>query len=202
MFFWVKSGETVLGEFSLKVFGEQNALDGLAAIVLGLEVGLSVEQIKKGLGKYSGSKRRSEFIGNLKSGALLYDDYAHHPKEIKETLRSFRKSFPKHRIVCVFQPHMYSRTRILFKNFSSSFSDADELVIAEIFPSFREIADKNFSSSLLTEEINRFGKKSVYSPTIDSMVKYLSSQNYDKNTVIITMGAGDVYKVGREILNG
>ncbi len=201
MFFWVKSGETVLGQFSVQVFGEHNALNCLGAIVVCLELGLSVEQIRKGLAIFKGTKRRSEFIGKLKSGALLYDDYAHHPKEIKETLTAFRKSFPKHTIVTVFQPHMYSRTKTLFNDFTSSFENSDEVIITEIFPSFREPIDKNFSSKLISDQLKINGKKATYFPENSDVVKYLPLQNYSKNTVIITMGAGDIYKIGEEILN-
>ncbi len=202
MFFWVKSKDTVLGQFSLNVFGQQNAINALGAIIVGLEVGLSVEQIRTGLSKFNGSKRRSELVGVLKNGARLYDDYAHHPKEIKETLSSFKKAFPKHKIIVIFQPHMYSRTKALFKDFISSFSEANEVIITEIFPSFREIVDKSFSSNLLVEEIKKYGKNAIYFPDLSDVVKYLTSQKLDKNVVILTMGAGDVYKIGKELMNG
>lgn len=202
MFFWVKSKGTVLGQFSMNIFGEQNALNALAAIAAGIELGLTIEQIKKGLSVFKGTKRRSEFVGNLPGGGLLYDDYAHHPIEIKNTLSAFRKAFPKYKIIPVFQPHMYSRTKVLFKEFSNSFIDADQVLITEIFPSFREEIDHNFSSSLLVEEIKKFGKDAFYFPTLIDVIKYISSRKFDKDTLIITMGAGDVYKIGKDILNG
>lgn len=199
-FFWVKSGKTLLGQFSMQVFGQHNAQNALSAIVVGLEIGLSIEQIKKGLSKFAGTKRRSEFIGNLPSGGLLYDDYAHHPEELKKTITAFKESFPKHKIVVIFQPHMYSRTKKLFNDFSNSFGNCDEVIITEIFPSFRENVDKNYSSSLLADEINKFVKKAKYFADLTDVVKYLTSQNYDKNTVIVTMGAGDIYKIGKELI--
>lgn len=201
MFFWVKSGGTVLGQFSVNVFGEHNALNSLGAIVVCLELGLSVDQIKKGLAEFKGTKRRSESIGRLSSGIVLYDDYAHHPKEIKETLLSFRKSFPKHTIVTIFQPHMYSRTKTLFNEFVSAFENSDEVIITEIFPSFREPIDKNFSSKQIVDQLKLRGKKAAYFPRNFDVIEYLSSRSYPKNTVIITMGAGDIYKIGSEILN-
>ncbi|MEK9176129.1 MAG: UDP-N-acetylmuramate--L-alanine ligase [Patescibacteria group bacterium] len=202
MFFWIKSKETILGEFSMQIFGEQNAQNALAAIIVGLEIGLPIEKIKKGLSKFKGTKRRSEFIGNLESGGLVYDDYAHHPKEIKETLSAFKKSFPKFRIITIFQPHMYSRTKKLFNDFSNSFPDSDEVLITEIFPSFREKKDPDFSSSLLVQEIKKFGKNAIYFPALSDVVKYVTSQKYGKNTLVITMGAGDIYKVGEKLLDG
>ncbi len=200
MFFWVNSRGTLLGDFSMKVFGEHNAINALSAIALGLEIGLSLEQIKKGLSVFKGSKRRSEFIGQLENGALLYDDYGHHPAEIKATLRSFRTAFPKKRIICVFQPHMYSRTKTLFDDFSRAFIDCDLVIIPEIFPSFREEADPDFSSSLLVTEVKKHSKEALYFPTFTDVVKYLTSQKMDRNTLILTMGAGDVYKIGQLIM--
>lgn len=201
MFFWVKSHNTLLGQFSMQVFGEQNAQNALAAIIVGLEVGLTIDQIKRGLATFSGTKRRSEFIGNLPGGGLMYDDYAHHPEEIKKTLAAFKKSFSKHKIVTIFQPHMYSRTKKLFREFSTAFNDSDEVILAEIFPSFREEPDKNFSSRLLSEEIKKYGKRAEYFPKLSDVVEYVSSRVFDKNTLLITMGAGDVYKIGKDLIH-
>jgi UDP-N-acetylmuramate--alanine ligase len=175
-------------------------LNCLGAIITGLEIGLTADQAKKGIKAFKGTKRRSEFIGTLKGGQLLYDDYAHHPKEISETLKAFRKVFPKHKIIPIFQPHMYSRTKILFNDFTYSFRDADEVYITEIFSSFREAIDPNFSTKLLTEKINQNSKKATYFLDPFGVVKYISSQKYPKDTVFITMGAGDIYKIGEEIL--
>jgi len=202
MFFWVKSGETILGQFSIGVFGEYNAKNALGAIAVCLELGLSIDQIKKGLSAFKGTKRRAEFIGNLPGGGLLYDDYAHHPLEIKETLSAFRKSFPKHRVITIFQPHMYSRTKTLFNDFVASFDDSDEIIITEIFPSFREPIDKNFSSRLIVEDLKNRGKNATYFLKNSDVVKYISSQNYPPQAVVITMGAGDIYKIGEGLLNG
>ena len=202
MFFWVKSNQTSIGQFSTKIFGDHNALNCLGAAVVALELGLSVEQIKKGLKNFSGSKRRQEFLGQTPDGVLIYDDYAHHPEEIKATLLAIRSSYPRHKIISVFQPHMYSRTINLFDKFSHSFTDSDEIIILDVFPSFREKKDINFSARLLSEEIKKTGKNSLYFPNISDVVKYLSSQSFTPYTLIITMGAGDIYKAGESILNG
>lgn len=202
MFFRVSSSNAEIGEFSMQVFGEQNAINATGAIALCLDLGLSIDQIKKGISAFRGTKRRSEYVGVLPTGAFLYDDYAHHPVEIKKTIEAFRRAFPKNKLVVIFQPHMYSRTKILFNDFANSFVDADEVIITEIFASFRESNDPNFSSSLLSEEINKFGKKATYSPRLSDVVEYVTSRIYDKNTVVITMGAGDIYKISKEIMNG
>jgi len=202
MFFWVKSKDTMLGEFSVNVFGEHNALNCLGAIIVCLELGLSIDQIRRGLSEFKGTKRRAEFIGKIPTGAILYDDYAHHPSEVKETLHAFRKSFPKQNIVTVFQPHMYSRTKTLFENFVNSFNDSDEIIITEIFPSFREPIDPNFSSKQIVDELIKKQKNAIYFPSNLNVIEYISSQNYSSNTVIITMGAGDIYKIGEKLING
>lgn len=200
MFFWVKTGETSLGEFSLRVTGEHNALNALSAIVACLELGLSLENIRKGLSVFSGSKRRFELIGTIGSGALLYDDYAHHPTEIKQTLSAFKKTFPKKKIVCIFQPHTYSRTKSLFEQFIGSFANADELILTDIFPSSRETPDSSISSKKLADAMVGKHKNVSYIANLLDVVKYLDEKNYDRSFVVITMGAGDVYKVASSLI--
>lgn len=200
-FFWVETKEkNSFGEFSLNLAGEHNALNALGAIVASLECGISVEKIKKGLVNFRGTKRRFEYIGKLSSGALLFDDYAHHPTEIKKTLAAFRQRFPKSNIVCIFQPHMYSRTKILFEQFTNSFSDASQVVITNIYPSLREEIDPNFSSSLLVEAISAIHKKGVlFLPELSNVVEYVTQNKFPKDTVVITMGAGDIYKIAEKL---
>lgn len=199
MFFWVESDGTSLGEFSLNVLGEHNALNALASIVVGLEVGLSIDQIREGLGHFIGSKRRMEHIGKSENNALIFDDYAHHPTEIKKTLSSFKKSHPKHNLICIFQPHTYSRTKSLFEEFSRSFTDADSVIITDIFSSQREIPDSSVSSSLLAEEVSKYHKDVRYLPKFDDVIEYLVAKNPGPNSLILTMGAGDIYEVSEAI---
>lgn len=202
MFFWINSGGSDLGQFSMKVFGAHNANNALAAIVASLEIGISVNDIRNALKEFKGAKRRMEFIGNLNTGAILYDDYAHHPEEIIQAISSLNKAYPKYKIIIIFQPHMYSRTIKLFDDFVRAFGEADELLMAEIFPSFREKKDKNFSSKNISDKLRENGKNSTYFSDIQDMLKYVASQKYDKNTIIVTMGAGDIYKIGKKIING
>lgn len=199
MFFWVKNGGTLIGEFSVGVVGEHNALNALGAIVAALETGLSIEMIKRGLLQYKGSKRRFEYVGRLTSGALLYDDYAHHPTEIKQTLSAFRKTFPKSKIVCVFQPHTYSRTRSLFEQFSSSFNDANVVILTNIYPSLREEKDYTISSKLLAESVAKFNRNVLYLPELSDVIEYVDKNSFGKDTIIISMGAGNVYKISDKL---
>ena len=200
MFFWVYAKETLLGQFALNVIGEHNALNALGSIIVCLELGLTVENIKKGLMGFKGTKRRFEFLGNLPSGASLYDDYAHHPTEIRKTLSAIKKSFPNKKIVCIFQPHTYSRTKNLFEQFVSSFSAADIVIIADIYPSLRESIDGSVSSRMLANRISTIHKDVFYIPSLPDVVKYVVLENFGKEFLIVIMGAGDIYKIAKDLL--
>lgn len=199
MFFHLFSEGHELGEFMLNVFGEHNALDAAAAIIVGLEVGLDINTIKKSLKDFSGSRRRSEYIGTTPSGALLYDDYAHHPTEIRETLMGFKKNFPKKRIVCIFQPHTYSRTKELYNDFVKAFTDADSVVITDIYPSLREEIDPTISSEKLAMDISQTHNNTTYQSKLSDVVEYINKNAYKKDSIILTMGAGDVYKIHQNL---
>jgi UDP-N-acetylmuramate--alanine ligase len=196
-FFWVESHGMVLGEFAIRVAGEHNALNALSAIILSLELGLSIENIKKGLLTFSGSKRRLEFIGELTTGAKVYDDYAHHPTEIKKTLATLRAQYRNKKILCVFQPHTYSRTKMLFEEFKKAFDNIDELfvIITDIFASSREQADDSVSGRKLAEAIS-FSKKDIhFLPNLDDVVQYINQKKLRSDTILVTMGAGDIYTI-------
>lgn len=199
-FFWVKSRETSLGEFAIKLPGEHNALNALGASVVALEAGLSLEDVKRALLVFTGTKRRFEYKGELKSGALLYDDYGHHPTEIDSTLKAVAKSFPKYNIICVFQPHTYSRTKKLLEQFSRSFSHANLVILTDIFPSAREPEDKTISSQILAENVAKFNKNVLFLPKLSDVVEYFDKNDMEKNTVVLTMGAGNVYKIADKLV--
>jgi len=194
-FFWISSHGVSLGEFTINVPGEHNALNALGALITCSEVGISIANIRKGLTKFTGTKRRFEYIGKLPNGALVYDDYAHHPTEVKQTLRTFRQSFPKKSIVCIFQPHTYSRTKELFEEFSRSFVDANTVILTNIFPSLREEKDKTVSSEKLAKNVANFNRKTVFLPELSDVVEYIEQNSFDRNCIVVTMGAGDVYKI-------
>lgn len=188
--------DETLKNIELAVFGDHNLLNAVAAYAVGIEIGLSKEQIKKGLEQFKGSKRRAEFVGLLPGGAKLYDDYAHHPTEIQKTLKAFREKFPNSKIVCVFQPHTYSRTKSLFEQFSGSFNDVDVVIFTKIFSSAREKQDPSVSMRNLSEMV---GKKALFIPELADVVKYINNQSYGNNVILITMGAGDVYKISEKL---
>lgn len=186
----------ILNGVKLSVFGSHNRLNAAAAYVVGMEIGLSKEQIKKGLEQFQGSKRRSEFVGKLSMGAKLFDDYAHHPTEIQKTLKAFREKFPSSKITCIFQPHTYSRTKSLFEQFSCSFDAVDSVIFTKIFSSQREQPDSSVS---MVELARKVGKKANYISELNDVVEYINNQSYGEDVVLITMGAGDVYKLSSKL---
>lgn len=194
-FFWVKSFGVPLGEFAIRVVGEHNALNALASMIIGLELGLSIDKVRKGLLAFQGSKRRLEFVGDLMTGAKVYDDYAHHPTEIKKTLGALRKQYPNKKIVCIFQPHTYSRTKQLFDAFVRSFESVDQIIITDIFASLREQADPTVSSIQLAQALTSFHREVVYLATLDDVIKYISENKLRSDSVLVTMGAGDIYTI-------
>lgn len=194
-FFWVKVNGVPLGEFTIRVVGEHNALNALAAIIVSLESGLPVEKIKKGLLAFRGSKRRLEYIGELISGAKVYDDYAHHPTEITKTLGALRKQYPKKKIICIFQPHTYTRTKKLFDEFMKVFNDVDSVVLADIYASLREEPDPSVSSKQLAYALSTHHKEVIYKPSLDDVVQYINEKRLRSDTVLVTMGAGDIYTI-------
>ncbi len=194
MFFHVKGFDADLGEFFIRVSGEHNALNALAAIIVGLECGLSLENSKQALQKFSGSKRRLERKGTMSSDILIYDDYGHHPTEIAASLAALRSMYPRKKIICIFQPHTYSRTKQFFDEFTRCFRSADEVIILPIYASAREEIDHTISAEMLTQAIQKMQKDVIFLPNRADVVKYVSQKNY-RGAVIVTMGAGDVYKI-------
>ncbi|HSX09800.1 MAG TPA: UDP-N-acetylmuramate--L-alanine ligase [Candidatus Saccharimonadales bacterium] len=198
-FFWVKSHGVPLGEFVLRIPGEHNALNALAALIVCLELGLSIEKIKKGLLAFRGSKRRLEFIGDLRTGVKIYDDYAHHPTEIRTTLLALRQQYPKKHIVCVFQPHTYSRTKQFFQDFITCFGSVDTVLLTDIFASAREEVDPEVTSKHLAFALSNRHKAVIYLPKLTDVVQYINEKKYRTDTILVTMGAGDVYSIHSEL---
>lgn len=198
--FQIDTKEISIGQFDLSVIGEHNVLNATAAIIVGIECGLPVAAIQKNILAFTGTKRRFEVLGKIASGALLIDDYGHHPTEIKKTLRAARDQFKKNYIVCIFEPHTYSRTKLLFDDFSSSFINADEVILTNIYPSARELPDPTVSSEMLAQAVKKFNKNVLFLPNLSDVVKYIKQKQFGENAVIITMGAGDIYQIAEELL--
>jgi UDP-N-acetylmuramate--alanine ligase len=190
-----------LGNLHLVVSGRHNVLNALAAIALALRVGVPGPRALTALTAFNGTKRRFETLG-LRGGVPVIDDYAHHPTEIRATLSAARLSFPRRRIRAVFQPHTYSRTRRLLADFALSFADADEVALAEIFPSARERAEtQSLTSGQLADLIKDAGVQARYFPALADITAYLS-RTLRPDDLVLTLGAGDVYRVGENLLAG
>ena len=185
-----------LGTVSLSVPGRHNVSNSLAAIALSLNLGLPLDVIKKGLLQFGGTKRRFEYKGT-KNGITVIDDYAHHPTEVAATLTAAR-NYPHGRIICVFQPHTYSRTKAFLSDFARVLSMADIVVLADIYAA-REKNTIGISSKDLLAELQKNGQESYYFPSFDEIEKFLSEKCIN-NDLLITMGAGDVYLIGEHLL--
>lgn len=181
----------------LNVPGIHNVSNALAVIATANLLGVSEEGIKKGLASYRGTNRRFEYKGEL-NGAKIYDDYAHHPTEIKATLSAAKATGAK-RIRCVFQPHTYTRSLALKDDFAQSFYDCDELIVTDIFAA-REPDTGLIHSKDLASAINQKTKNAKYIKDFSDIEKYFR-ETAQPGDLIFTMGAGDVYKIGEKIKN-
>ena len=185
-----------MGKIKLSVYGEHNILNALAAIATGMALDISLEDIKRGLEGYGGVHRRFEIKGTVK-GLTVIDDYAHHPGEIEATIEAAKKLKYK-RLCVVFQPHTYSRTKALLEDFARVLSKADLVVLADIYAA-REKDTLGVSSKDIETLINKKSQKAYYFPTFDEIESFVLSK-LDKGDICITMGAGDIYKLGEDIL--
>ena len=186
---------------SLSVPGEHNRKNAQLVVALGSALALSSDKISKGLQNFAGTWRRQEYKGKY-FDMECYDDYAHHPSEVRATLQAFREKLDREenknktehkKIVACFMPHLYSRTKLLFADFVNCFVDADEVIILPIYAA-RESYDPSISSEMLVRELQNINKKALYLADLKSLKDYLNIHS-NKNNVIITMGAGDIYKV-------
>ena len=195
----VLSYNDIKAKFKLNFPGWHNIENAKVAFAIASILKIDEKDIIHSLENYAGTWRRFDFKGKTKKGVLIYDDYAHHPTEVKATLAAFREIYPKKKITVVFQPHLYSRTKLLLNEFAKSFSNADEIVLIPIYAA-REEKDETISSEMLKEKINQNRKKVRFFDDFQEASKYLKNIS-SKNDLIITMGAGDVYKIGEKLVS-
>ncbi len=185
------------GEFychlDMGVLGKHNAMNALAAAAAAWMMGIPGEAVSHGLESFHGAGRRMEFKGTY-NGADVYDDYAHHPDEVAATIAAVRDAMPGRRLVLAFQPHTYSRTSALFDDFVRELSKTDVLVLAEIYAA-RERNTIGISSADVAEKI----PGAVFCETLPEVTAYLKS-NVREGDVVITMGAGDIFRAGEALL--
>ena len=196
--FTVTYKEELLGEFELSVPGEHNAYNATSAIIASYVSGIDIEVIREMITLYRGVGRRFEHKGYTEVGTRVIDDYAHHPTEIKATLKAI-SNMEYDKIWAIFQPHTYSRTESLLEEFAKSFDDADVIVIPDIYASREKFTDSISSVDLVREIIkNVEGKEVRYIKSFECIAEFI--KNAKPNDVIVTLGAGDIYKIAEMVV--
>lgn len=189
-------GQTA-GLARIRLPGAHNVLNALAAIAVGLDLGIDFAQICRALASFGGVQRRFQVIGEV-AGVTVIDDYAHHPTEIKATLAAARQRYPGRRLWAIWQPHTFSRTRLLASEFAESFTEADRVIALDIYRS-RESDDLGVSTGDVVSRMKQ--PPVVHLPTHDNAVTYLL-ERINPGDVVLTLGAGDVNLVGERVLRG
>lgn len=185
-----------IGNFSLEVPGEHNVSNALAVIALSRRLGIDEQTIQEGFSSFHGTNRRFQYKGKM-NGAVIIDDYAHHPTEIRATLHTAER-VPHKTVWCVFQPHTYTRTKALLPQFAEALSIADHVVLADIYAA-RELDIYGISSRDLQAEIQKLGTDCDYFPTFAEIEDFLR-KNVKEGDLVITMGAGNIVRVGEDLL--
>ncbi|MDD3839009.1 MAG: UDP-N-acetylmuramate--L-alanine ligase [Clostridia bacterium] len=184
------------GSFKLGIHGKHNVSNALACIAVADLFDIKPEIIREALENFNGTHRRFEIKG-IKNEVTVIDDYAHHPSEVKATLKTAAE-YPHNKIWCIFQPHTYTRTKKLIDEFAHAFYDADNIIITDIYAA-REKDTGDIHAKDLVQKLNDSGKKAVYIKDFKKISSYITEKS-SQGDIIITMGAGDIYKVGDYIL--
>lgn len=194
--FTVEYDGKALGDVSLRVPGNHNIQNALAAIGVGLSLGVGLDDVRKGLAEFGGVDRRFQHLCKV-SGVTIIDDYAHHPTEIAATLQAARASYPGRRIVAAFQPHLFSRTRDFARQFGDVLAKADSVFLADIYPA-REQPIVGVTSELIASALRQKGRPIIWQGDRNSLAAALCDfvRNGD---VVLTIGAGDITRTGPEL---
>ncbi|MBN1499195.1 MAG: UDP-N-acetylmuramate--L-alanine ligase [Spirochaetes bacterium] len=186
-----------MGAVKLRLLGRHNVVNSLAVVAVCAELEIEFQEICKGLEEFKGVGRRLEIIGEA-DGITVIDDYGHHPTEIRATLNAV-KSLGR-RVVVIFQPHRYSRTELLWDDFGKAFFDCDRLFIAPIYAA-SEAPIEGVSSALIADAYETHqGKKAELADNLNDIIPMVCSE-LKKGDIVLTLGAGDIYKLGKDILN-
>ncbi len=188
----------LIHEFEISLLGFHNAVSAAMAAVVAHRIGVSWPEIHKSLCTFRGTKRRWELLERL-NGVTFYDDYAHHPREIAATLSGVRARYRDNRIITIFQPHTYSRTKALLTDFAKAFHDSDMVLITEIYASAREHDVHGISGKLLAKNISHYHADTIFCKDKNAVAMILRKHIKPGDTVIF-MGAGDIYTWEREII--
>jgi UDP-N-acetylmuramate--alanine ligase len=197
--FTVVSDEKRYGTIKLLAPGDHNVKNALAAIAVGIELGIPFENIKSGLERFEGVFRRFQIKHNSDQ-LIVIDDYAHHPTEVQATIQAARNGWPDRRLIAVFQPHLYSRTQQMFKEFGLSFFNAEVLIITNIYPS-REEPIEGVTGKLIAETAKNYGHKDVHYLDDKALLPDKLQSIIEDGDIVITMGAGDIYKYNQHFVD-
>jgi UDP-N-acetylmuramate--alanine ligase len=182
-----------IGNVCIKIPGRHNILNSLAAIGIGLRLDIPFSLIAKAINKFSGVGRRIEVKGE-KNGVMVIDDYGHHPTEVTATIKAVKSFWPKRRLIVLFQPHRYTRTKNLFEEFGKSFIDADVVKVLDIYPA-GEKPIKGVNSDLILKSLKKNKSNACHFSDLKTLLSMLS-----EGDIVLTLGAGDVWKEGEELL--
>jgi UDP-N-acetylmuramate--alanine ligase len=188
-----------LGEVFLRAPGRHNVSNALAAAAVSLELGIPFDQVRAGLSAYAGVGRRFQVKGEI-GGVTVVDDYGHHPVEVRATLAAAREVWPERRIVVGFQPHRYSRTRALFKEFLSAFQDADVVLVFDVYSAGEEPIE-GATGEALCSAVREHGHREARYLGKSAGAGEAVRANLQPGDIFLTMGAGDVWKVGESLLS-
>ena len=188
--------DELFGTFTLKQPGKHNIYNAIAAIVTAYTLEVPVETMTESVKEFNGAVRRFEVLGKY-NDATVIDDYAHHPNEIKAALQAAQK-YPNNKVICIFQPHTYTRTNDLLLQFASAFNEADSVIVTDIFAA-REENIYNIHAKDLVAEIAQENDKVKYIESFDEIVDFIKATAQPDN-LIITMGAGNIREVGERIV--
>lgn len=193
----VKYNNQELGEITLKIPGKHNVLNSLVAVIVGKELGVDFKIIKHALELFSGVYRRFEV--KYDKEVMVIDDYAHHPTETSASLKGIRDGWNR-RLVAVFQPHLYSRTRDFYQEFGRSFLNSDVFICTDVYPA-RELPIEGISGEMIADITKKFGHKNVYYVANKKDIPALLNEIKKVGDIIVTMGAGDIWKYGEEFVS-
>lgn len=184
----------------LKIPGIHNQLNASAAVSVCHYLSVDTKRVDRALETFPGTWRRFEERGILPSGAKIYDDYAHHPKEVETTLKGFRELYPKslYKLTVLFQPHLFSRTKVFLEDFAKAFTEANKVIVLPIFPA-REVDDGSISADILAKRMQAHITDAT-STTFEEAIDMLQKTSFNSHDIIITMGAGEAYRIGDALL--
>ena len=195
--FDVEKGGKKLARVRLNIPGQHNVLNALGSVVVGMLCGVSPQKAAEALARFHGAKRRFETKGRA-AGVWVVDDYAHHPTEIMATLKAARQTSPK-RLICAFQPHRYSRTQLLQKEFGGAFADVDRLILTDVYSAGEAPIQGVSGETIVNAVAETTGQPTKYIQSRADVAPYLASIVRDGD-LVLTMGAGDIYRTGEELL--